>query len=233
MVCQSEVADFLPRDMNGRLLLNQRRRAGGGRLQNDLRAMRDERRVEPALDFRPAHVECRLISLRRGRTCTTRQYDVPPRLPKVRLETLIDRLERGRNVMAAQEVRDCAHRLMSEDAPRRGLDERIEIVAKVYFNDLGAGVLQLPNRLAEAGLDVRIHQIQELSRREGQPGSLQAVAVIGELCIPFTNHDLIHQAAVLDTAGKYASRVERVRDRSNAVARPASGGGLEAHNTTE
>jgi hypothetical protein len=56
---------------------------------------------------------------------------------------------------------------MSEDAPCRGLDEGIEIVAKVYLNDFGAGVLQPPNHLAEAGLDFRVHQIQELSRREG------------------------------------------------------------------
>ena len=30
---------------------------------------------------------------------------------------------------------------MAEDAPRRGLDEGIEIVAKIYLNDLGASVL--------------------------------------------------------------------------------------------
>ncbi len=92
---------------------------------------------------------------------------------KLGLEALVDRLERGRNVVAAKEFRNCAHRLMSEDAPRRGLDEGIEIVAKVYLNDLGAGVLQPPNHLAEAGLDFRVHQIQELSRREGQSGSFR------------------------------------------------------------
>src|SRR4051812_27465160 len=139
--------------MDGRPLLDQRRRAGRGRLQNDQRPMRDERRVEPSLDFRPAHVERSLIGLCRGSTCTTRQYDVPPRLPKLGLKALVNGLERGRNVMAAKKLRNFVHRLMSEDAPCCGLDQGIEIVAKVYFNDLGAGVLQAPNHLAEAGLD--------------------------------------------------------------------------------
>src|SRR2546423_15549603 len=104
---------------------------------------------------------------------------------KLGLEAFVNRVERDRNVVAAKEFRNCAHRLMSEDAPCRSLDEGIEIVAKVYLNDFGAGVLQLPNDLAEAGLDFRVHQIQELSRREGQAGFLQAVAAVGEFCSLF------------------------------------------------
>src|SRR6478735_10890208 len=122
---------------------------------------------------------------------------------------------------------------MSEDAPCCGLDEGIEIVAKVYFNDLGAGVLQAPNHLAEAGLDLRVHQIQELSRREGQPGTLQAVAAVGGLRRLFAGHDLIHQHAILNATREYARRVERMGDRRNAVARPTPGGWLKSHDPTE
>ena len=206
------------------LLIDPRRCARCGWLQHRLRPMPSEDGVEATLDFRPAHVERRLICLCRRSTCTARQYDVRPRLPKLRLKALVNRLERGRNVVAAKEFRNCAHRLMSEDAPCRGLDEGIEIVTKVYLYDLGARVLQPPNHLAEAGLDFRVHQIQELGRREGQSGSLQVVAAIGELRSLFTSHDLIQQNAVLDASGESTGRVERMRDRSNAVARPTSGG---------
>src|SRR5690242_12857052 len=130
MVRQGEIADFLPRDVDCRLLLDQRRRAGRRRLQNDLSAPIDERLVEAALDFRSTHLEGCLISFCRSSACAARQYYVPPRLMKLRLEALINRVERGRNIVAAKEFRNCAHRLMSEDAPRRSLYEGIEIVPK-------------------------------------------------------------------------------------------------------
>ena len=100
-------------------------------MQNGQRPLGDERLVEAALDFGAALVERPLIGLCRGSACTARQCPVPPRPAKLGLKTLVNRLERGWNVVAAMEFRDRTHRLMSEDAPCRGLDEGIEIVAKI------------------------------------------------------------------------------------------------------
>src|SRR6185295_788451 len=105
------------------------------------------RLVEATLDFRPAHGERRLIHICRRSACAARQYNVLPRLMKLG-QALVDRVERGRNIVAAKEFRNCAHRLMSEDAPRCRLDEGIETVAEVYLNNLGAGFLQPLNHLA-------------------------------------------------------------------------------------
>ncbi len=61
---------------------------------------------------------------------------------------------------------------MGEDTPCRGLDEDVEIIAKVDLDDFGASILQPSNHFEEAGFDFRIHKFQELPRREGESDAL-------------------------------------------------------------
>ena len=128
--------------------------------------------------------------------------------------------------MTAKELRNCAHRLIGEDAPCRGLDEGIEIVAKVYLNDLGAGVLQPPNHFAKRLSTSKSTRSRNCRGAKASRAPFRSYRRRGLRSL-FTSHDLIHQKTVLNAAGEYARRVERMRDRRNAVARPTPGGRLE------
>src|SRR5690349_14712549 len=122
---------------------------------------------------------------------------------------------------------------MGENAPRSCLDECIEIFPEVDLKDLGAGVLQPPNYLAEAILDFRVHQTQKLPRREGQSGSLEVEIPLDGLRSLLPGDDLVQQYAILNTTREHPRRVESVGDRCDAVTRPASCGRLEPYDTTQ
>src|SRR6266702_5365820 len=89
-----------------------------------------------------------------------------PRSFEIRLEPFVDVLERQRQLIFSEKIRNGLSGFAKKDGPRQIAGERRKIVAKVEFNHFRTGVPQASDCLLELGIDLRVDPVEVL------PGSI-------------------------------------------------------------
>jgi len=145
----------------------------------------------------------------------------------------MDVIERCGDLMTANELRNRAHRLVEENAPRRRMNQSDVILTQIHLGQLGACIAQLAKRFTKTRLDVGIDHVEKLPRRVSQAHTFQVANGVERFPAALARHDVIHQRNVFDLASEHTSGIERMGNGGHATAGPSPRRRLETHDAAE